>query len=163
MGNIDNTASNSIDGSIRIKSNLKISVNDNGEYILIPIEDAQFICKFYDMIDNFSSLIDNVQSRCEGKTEKEQVLVITDELQNITAELDYMFGENCCKKVFGDIVPTPYLLGDFFDQLIPIMSNYTDERQKKIVEKYNRSRNGGNDKNVPSLQKGRNRHQRRHQ
>ena len=36
MGNIDNTASNSIDGSIRIKSNLKISVNDNGEYILIP-------------------------------------------------------------------------------------------------------------------------------
>ena len=58
-------------------------------------------------------------------------------------QLDNLFGEGCCKKVFGDIVPTPYIMADFFDQMTPILNKYANDRQAKIAEKYNRNRTGG--------------------
>ena len=59
------------------------------------------------------------------------------------SDIDNMFGENACKKVFGDIIPNPYLIADFLDQLTPIAEQYMDARQKKISERYSRNRKGG--------------------
>ena len=40
-----------VDGSIRIKSGLRISVNDAGDEIFLPVENTQFVENFYEMLD----------------------------------------------------------------------------------------------------------------
>lgn len=51
---------NGIDGSIRVRSALRISVNDEGGEILIPVEDAQFIEDFFTALDAFTKIRDKI-------------------------------------------------------------------------------------------------------
>lgn len=131
------------DGSIRIKSSLRISVNDKGDVILIPVEDTQFIEDFFNLLDAFSEASENIKIRTADREGVEKVKPVAEEMKNMMSELDNLFGEGCCRKVFGNIVPTPYIMADFFDQMIPILNKYTNERQSKIAEKYSRSRRRG--------------------
>lgn len=131
------------DGSIRVKSSLRINVNDKGDIILIPVEDTQFIEDFFDMLDAFSQASENIRRKTAGKNTAEQVKPVAEEMRGMMTQLDNLFGEGCCKKVFGNIVPTPYIMADFFDQMVPILNKYANDRQAKIAEKYNRNRRGG--------------------
>ena len=141
MDNSSNTVKNAgIDGSIRIKSSLRINVNDEGDVILIPIEDTQFIEDFFNMLDKFTEASRNIKSKTAGRDVSEQVQPVTEEMRGMMTELDNLFGEGCCQKVFGNIVPTPYIMADFFDQITPILKKYANDRQSKIAEKYNRNR-----------------------
>lgn len=144
MDYVNNITKNAdVDGSIRIKSSLRISVNDKGDVILIPVEDTQFIEDFFDMLDAFSQASENIRRKTAGKNTAEQVKPVAEEMREMMAQLDNLFGEGCCKKVFGDIVPTPYIMADFFDQIVPILNKYANDRQAKIAEKYNKNRKGG--------------------
>ena len=100
---------------IRVSRGIVIEVNDAGETITLNVEDTMFL-------DHVTLMIERTKGR--------------------RARIDDIFGADTCRKVFGDTVPGPYMIADFFDQLMPIAEKYMDERQKEIGKKYNRTRRG---------------------
>lgn len=108
---------------------------------MLLVEDMQFMDGFYGIIDKFTQAAERI-SGIETENTKEQLQLLIKECKNLTQEIDLVFGEECCKKVFGNIVPTPYAMTDFFDQLTPILGRYANERQSKIGQKYNKYRQG---------------------
>ncbi len=129
---------------IRVRSGIPLEVNDKGERITIPVEDVQFMEDFYNIIDKFTEAGERV-AQCRDSDTKEQLKVLIGECKGIMEELDDLFRDELCRKVFGDIVPTPYAMADFFDQITPIVGTYANERQRKISEKYSKSRQNNND------------------
>lgn len=130
-----------MDGILRVKTGLVIEVNDNGDTITACVEDVRFIDRFYNLLGKFTEASDELKE-VDNLTEREQRRVVIEKTQEIISEIDGLFGEGCCKKVFGDIVPSPFLLMEFFDQLIPVFNKYSDDRQKKIESRYNKGRKG---------------------
>lgn len=129
---------------IRVNSGIVVEVNDKGETIVINAEDQNFIEKFYGLLEKLEEMKKRAgASELKEKSEREQHQYAISETKNLMADIDNVFGENACKKIFGDIVPSPYLIMTFFEQIVPITRQYANERQKKIAEKYNRSRKGG--------------------
>ena len=110
-----------------IKGGTEVQVNDNGDTIVCNFGSQEFYADFTELIDNL---------------EKVKKYVST--------------GERTCKKVFGEITPSPILITDFFDQIIPIAQRYANGRNKELWEKYSRERDGG------SINHNRNRQNRRH-
>ena len=131
---------------IRVQSRLKeISVNDAGDCIYIPMGSDDFLISFYDLME----MIEGIDAdQREGESDIDLIKRHREEKKQIMAKMDELFGEGCCHKVFGDYVPMTDVMVDFFEQLIPIIEKFSDERQKQIMEKYNRKR--GNGKKRPS-------------
>lgn len=130
---------------IRVNSGIVVNVNDNGDTITINVEDQGFIDKlfgFYNRIDSVANEMNTPEMK--EKSDHEQLEIVIEKTKEIMRDIDDMFGADACKKIFGDIIPSPYLIADFLDQLMPIANQYMDERQKKIAEKYSRKRKGGN-------------------
>lgn len=130
---------------IRVTSDIVVEVNDKGETITINVEDQGFIDKFAELIEKLDNVADEVQkAQLNGKKERELLHFTMDKTKDIMAGIDAVFGEGACKKVFGNIIPSPYLISDFFDQITPIATQYMNARQKKIAEKYSNHRKGSN-------------------
>lgn len=130
---------------IRVNSGIVVEVNDNGDTITVNVEDQGFIDKMFGLYDRIESAAHEMDSKdIQSKSDREQLDIMITKTKEIMKDIDEMFGADACKKVFGDIVPNPYLIADFLDQLTPITEQYMDERQKKISERYNRRRKGGN-------------------
>ncbi len=129
--------------SLRVKKSLEIEVNDNGDVIFIPVEDVQFLDGFYDLIDKFANAGQEIKEKGEGLNQKEHIQLLVTTMQDIAAEIDSLFGEDCCEKVFDTTAPSPYAVTDFFDQLLPIFDRYTNDRHKRIAQKYSSARQGG--------------------
>lgn len=129
---------------IRVNRGIVVNVNDNGDTITIPVEDQQFIDRFYRLIDKLDKISAEMNSDAVKALEtRSQVQKLMELTKDLMEDIDEMFGEGCCRKVFGDMIPSPYLLADFFEQLTPVAEQYMDERQKFIAKKYNRNRKGG--------------------
>ena len=60
---------------------------------------------------------------------------------DMAAEVDKLFGEGTCKKVFGDIAPGFDLFLDFFEQLTPYLQEFSRERTQ-CMSKYSADRIG---------------------
>lgn len=118
--------------SLRIKKGIEVEVNDAGEIIIIPVEDAQFSERFYGLLNRFQAAESEI-------TADKKLIEVTKEIME---EIDDLLGQDSCRKVFGNIIPSPYLLLDFFDQLLPVFEEYISERRERIAEKYNRGRKG---------------------
>ena len=132
---------------IRVTSGIIIEVNDNGDTITVNAEDQGFIDKFFDLrdrLDEVAKKMGNADVKNQG--EREQLRASITGTKEIMAKIDALFGDNACKKVFGDIIPNPYLIADYLEQLTPIVRQYMNERQKKIDAKYNRNRKGSKSK-----------------
>lgn len=129
---------------INVRSDIVVSVNKNGDTITVNVEDQGFIERFYGLIDRLNAIEETMKSEEVKKLgQREQLQRMIAETKCIMADIDVLFGEGCCRKAFGDIVPSPYLIADFFDQLTPIAEQYMNERQKRIESKYSRGRKGG--------------------
>ena len=66
--------------------------------------------------------------------------------------VDALFGDEVCRKVFGDIVPSMAAFSDFFDQLAPFMEEYGRERadeSRRRVERYTKKYQKNDDKTAP--------------
>ena len=112
---------------IRISRGIEINVNEAGDTICIPVDDMNFI-------DNYNKEIKEKEGTLAPK---EELRFIIEKTREVMDGINNLFmDEQCCKKVFGNIVPSPYLLADFFEQLCPYIEKYADERQKKIMDKY---------------------------
>lgn len=129
---------------IRVNSGITVEVNDNGDTIVVNAEDQYFIEKFLGLNDKLENIANTDAKELENKSEREQLEFVILKTKEIMSEIDGLFGEDACRKVFGNIIPSPYLIADFFEQLTPIAEQYMDERQKKISKKYNRTRKGSN-------------------
>ena len=129
---------------IRVTTGIEVEVNDHGDLIIIRTEDQNFLEQFYSLVESMDKVqkyvnTDNFQRLDEHK----QLVNMIDKTKEIMQDIDNLFGASTCKKVFGDIVPSPYALAAFFDQLIPLANRYANERQQKISQMYSRNRKGG--------------------
>ncbi len=139
---------------IRVNTGIKrIEVNDSGDYITLSLSDNAFIKRFY-------SLYGNIQKKADDYTKRENAIrekYMGEENQNailgetlalysaagddMAAEVDKLFGEDTCKKVFGDIAPGFDLFLDFFEQLTPYLQEFSRERAQRM-SKYSADRIG---------------------
>ncbi len=129
---------------IRVSKGIEIGVNDNGDTITLDVNNALFLKKYNAMISTLTKLANEIESiEDDAKTDEEQVEIVTDTMKRITSEIDVLIGENTCKKVFGDIVPLPFAVLEFLEQLNPIIEKYAKAKSEKINTKYNTNRKGG--------------------
>lgn len=128
---------------IRVTQGIVIEVNDAGETIKVNVEDNMFLERFCGLMDEFQKVADELDSENVKKMElRDHVSLMIDRTKLIMSHIDEIFGDGCCRKVFGDTIPGPYLIADFFDQLQPIAEKYMDARQKEISRKYSKNRRG---------------------
>lgn len=136
-----------MENRIRVNSGIVVEVNDNGETIIINAEDKTFIERLFGLMDRFDAFADKMSGEEVKKlNDRERLKVDIAETKEIMAEIDAIFGEETCRKVFGNIVPNQYLIADFFDQMVPIAEQYMDVRQKEIAKKYSSKRKGSRSK-----------------
>lgn len=146
---------------LRIDSGVKkIEVNDAGECISIPINDSMFYERFSGFLNWLDRKHEEYRKRSEETAEngsestkkgsvdiREVVSEQTKLSKEICVELDKLFGEGCCRKVFVDTeVPTLDLIDDFLEQITPLLEKFAKERNEKINLKYSRRRKGANSK-----------------
>jgi len=146
---------------LRVNSGIRIiEVNDNGDCISIPFSDTSFYEQFGAVMKNFEQKQAEIEQKAKKLSEKhkdkpkDDVDMIVDTMQLYSelcqytcAELDRLFGEGCCKKVFVGIKnPGIELIGDFFEQITPLLNQYAQERNNRINLMYNRNRKGARSK-----------------
>lgn len=146
---------------LRVDSGIKnIEVNDNGDYISVPISDASFYERFGSLLKSFEQKRVEIEQKASALSDKhkdkpsDDVDAIVDSIQlyselcqYVCAELDKLFGEGCCSKVFAGIRnPSIELIADFFEQITPLLSQYAKERNQKIDLMYSRNRKGARSK-----------------
>ena len=129
----------------------KIEVNDSGDYIVLNFGDHSFPERFFAMTDRIQAMAEEsepeeaeIRERYEaGSLELTRALTSLDCRihERISAEVDGLFGEGTCRKVFGDIVPGIELYEDFFNQLMPYFQQFGEERAKRM-SKYSAERTG---------------------
>lgn len=149
--------------SLRVSSGIKkIEVNDNGDYIIIPVNDATFFDRYAEVIKSFeqkeieySKRTDELKEKHKDKSNNDTDSVIdiatlyVDLCRDVCVELDKLFGEGSCKKIFPDVeYPNEILIGEFFEQITPLLNQYGKERSEKINLMYNRGRKGARSKSV---------------
>ncbi len=122
---------------LRVSRGIEIEVNDAGDTICIPVDDMNFIENYNKLLEAFRC-VDNELKEKEGTmAPKEELQFIISKTKEIMNEINMLFmDEQCCVKIFGDIVPSPYLIANFFEQLCPLVEKHATERQKKIMAKY---------------------------
>lgn len=136
-----------MENKIRVNSGIVVEVNDSGETIVINADDKTFIESLFGLMDKFDAFADKMAGEEVKKlSDRERLQIDIAETKEIMAEIDAIFGEETCRKAFGNIVPNQYLIADFFDQMIPIAEQYMDVRQKEIAKKYSNKRKGSRSK-----------------
>lgn len=138
---------------IRVNTGITIEVNDNGDTIVVRVDDSNFVDAFYDLLEMMEQKEKEIAAS-KYENDREKLSFVKEKMKEIVRQIDQLFGQDTCKKVFGDIIPSGYAVADFFEQLVPIISEYSDARQKKIAEKYNRSRKGSKTTGKPYYQHG---------
>ncbi|MCI8810387.1 MAG: hypothetical protein HFF84_09735 [Oscillibacter sp.] len=139
---------------IRINNGAKkIEVNDSGDYIILNLNDNDFLNRFYSMYENVQKTADEmaaketaIQEKQKDKEDNAELLKETFRLytefgKDMMSEVDGLFGDGTCKKVFGDIAPTIDLYIDFFEQLVPYLNDFAKEKMQRM-SKYSAARRG---------------------
>jgi hypothetical protein len=138
--------------SLRVSRGIEIEVNDNGETIVVDIDNLNFAKSLTDTLNvlkGFEAEVNKVEFK-EEKTEEDKVdnmivgLNKTVELmERFTQTFDGTFGEGASRKVFGEgVLPSPFAVMDFYDQFKRIVDKKTSEREKWLNDRY-KPRKGG--------------------
>lgn len=131
-----------MNGKIRISNGVKkIEVNDDGEFILLPVSDDGFVLSFYRLMEDIKKRGNELSEEIGGEETVDSVEKIVAVEREIKQKVDTLFGDGTCKKVFGDILPSMDLFVEFFGSLVPFLEEYKNERTAKM-EKYNAGRTG---------------------
>lgn len=121
---------------IRVTRGITVEVNDAGETITIDADDQMFIDRFYKLIDDLEQVAEEVDSDAARKLgDRERLNLMINRTKTIMAQMDALFGAGCCRKVFGDAIPSPYGLADMNSPLVSytqISPNRTSPRNHKI-------------------------------
>ena len=129
---------------LRVKRGIEINVNDNGDTIMIDVENALFMNRFVDFLDKLDEISKKIDALPKDINDMDAVKFQAEEMEKMVADVDTFIGADTCAKVFGkDVIPTVFAMADFFSQLIPIVSKYADERNARIMKEYSPNRRGG--------------------
>ena len=132
--------------SLNINRNVKrIKVNDAGEYITMDLDDQEFIHRLTSLIKEFEIAGDEYLKKSaelaelpEGNSSEYAAKVREEAAFNYAAckelkcKIDAAFGDEVCRKVFGDIVPGITLITQFFQQLSELLKRFNEEKSTKI-------------------------------
>lgn len=153
------------DKKLSINSGVKtIEVNDNGDYISIPMNDGAFYGRFKDFLAWLDAKQADMQKAPEtapqsatdaaeqGEDKPIDIGALSSALDTYTGlckeiceRLDALFGAGCCRKVFPGVeIPDFVLIDDFLEQITPILAEFAQERNERINLKYNSRRKGAN-------------------
>ena len=135
----------------------QIKVNENGDTIQYSLANSAF----YDELISFAQWIqsDELRAQAEEVTKQQENMKKPDGKFDLNAasavsavelnmskaaceKIDKMFGENACRKVFGDIIPQMDIIVTFLNAVIPIVKKNAEERSKKINTQFSKSRKG---------------------
>lgn len=129
----------------------KIEVNDEGEFIVLPFGDQEFVPKMLSLLNEFEEYAKQQRERAaeiDAMPENTEKLTAAANLnleacRILTGKVNDLFGEDACTKIFGPGVPSLFAFADFFDQLAPFVHKFADEeaelsreRIRKYSEKY---------------------------
>lgn len=130
---------------VRKTSEITIEVNDDGEYIKVNLADQEFPRRFYGLFENVRKHYEEMKEDSMVKDLKPDEVMDAEIAmsRSVMEDIDNMFGEGACRKIFGDIVPDVYAITEFFEALIPILKKYGEQRNKEIRGKYSADRKGG--------------------
>lgn len=139
---------------IRVSTGVKrIEVNDDGDCITLSLNDNAFLDRFFSAYENVQKLAEEsaaketaIREQYRDAADQDGQLRATLALYreagaSMWAEVDSLFGEGTCRKVFGGITPTLDLYIDFFSQLIPYLQEFAKEKTQRM-SKYSAARTG---------------------
>ncbi|MBQ6787552.1 MAG: hypothetical protein IJO85_07515 [Lachnospiraceae bacterium] len=136
---------------LRVDNGLKkIEVNDRGDFIEFSVKDNKFIEGFGELVTWMEGVLRNQKQQTTEETEKTIEMILDDikgksEIcKEACCRIDKLFGSDTCKKVFGNIEPDEYVIGEFMDQIVDFMDKFQKERQESIGSKYSNERKGAN-------------------
>ena len=124
---------------IRLNGVKRIEVNDEGEYILLPVGDDQFLRNFYALVDEAQKKAAEIQTDSNDILGSMDVIVAFDKY--MMERVDGLFGAETCHKVFGNILPGVEMYLEFFTLLTPYLEEYKKDRAEAI-SKYSAGRRG---------------------
>lgn len=152
-------------GKINIEDGIRtIEVNDRGEYISLSINDSTLMDKLLTMMDFFKKTSHELDTYAAGLEEREDYLIKEGTTENdpdmnmdlmheiarkrvelckrTCDQIDALFGEGSCRKIFGDIIPNENAITSFIEQLMPCIEKIINERGDRINKRYDRRRKG---------------------
>lgn len=130
--------------SLRIKKGIEIEVNDNGDTIVLEVEDLTFTDRFIALLDKLDAVSEEIEGLTKDMTPEEVINFHREKMEQLIKDVDEFIGDDTCKKVFGEnVIPTVYAFIEFFTKLTPIISKYSEERDKKLFAEYSPNRKGG--------------------
>ncbi len=140
----------------------EIEVNDKGECIQVFLDDGAFMRKFAGVLEYFEEKSAELQKWEEEQKKNyphkegemastEEIVVSTEKYDGLCretcAKLDELFGEGCCRKVFGEnSVPGIKVIGSFFVQMREELFRLKTEWDAKLQKEYNNNRKGARSK-----------------
>lgn len=131
-----------------------IEVNDNGDKISFSISDNNFLKQLSDFFEWFFGAKEKIE-KFESKKENDaneledlkSLVVAQEELsREVMAKLDELFGEDTCKKIFGEISPTFVCVVDVILQLADEIERIAKEHNQYFASRYSRNRKGARSK-----------------
>lgn len=127
--------------------NKKIQVNEDGDYIVLPMGDNAFPKRLIDftqkMKDVYNELIEKEKEFKRNGLDETNISDIS-EISDARAEIytrigtffDEIFGNDSCRKVFGNLAPAQDIMISFLEQIKPLVERFADERRATIEKKY---------------------------
>lgn len=126
------------------RESIKIDVNDQGEFIELPLDDESFPKRVYALLENFQAKQEELNNQLEEINDitDGQAIDLNEEIHLFfKGEIDRVFGAETCRKVFGDITPSVGLLSQFFEQIEPYFEQFKQKKTAKL-SKYSAGRVG---------------------
>lgn len=143
--------------TLSVNRNIKrIKVNEAGEFISLDFDDQGMIPRLLDLMEEFEKEADIHAERLadigempeETQDERNAKIVAAATLNlevcsKMKTAVDDAFGDQVCRKVFGDIIPSVEAFAEFFAQLGAIVARFKvetirdhDKKIEKYTEKY---------------------------
>lgn len=137
----------------------EIEVNDNGDTILLQVEDQSIPRKLKKLLKTLGDKIkelesiydeadtDTIEDKADIDTieDKAYIDTIEDKVYEMSlfakAAIDDIFGVDTCKKALGDIVPPVEKCIEFINKVVPYFEAYNKERAQRLT-KYSPDRIG---------------------
>lgn len=123
----------------------RIKVNEAGEYITLNFDDQAFLPRLFNLIQEVEQMAEEGAAKeaeiaaLPSDTAAERYAQIAEKVKydlrvcrELAAKVDAAFGDAVCRKVFGDIVPSVALFGQFFAQLKGVIEKLAAEREEKL-------------------------------
>lgn len=142
--------------SIRIgRSNtIKIEVNDDGEYIEINPDDKRFTLRLKGFINSLKSLEKETAEKADAwaklgdnATDDDALDLLEYDAQvceKVKNSIDELFGDNTCRKVFGEgVLPSLDNVREFINAITPYFAEAIKSRKSNIGKRYSANRRGG--------------------